>query len=141
MNNLFKWVLDRGFLILTPVFFLLGYLYSIIPNLSGIPLCGIKFLLHIDCPGCGLTTSVAALSHGHLMQSINAHPMGVVISAWFIYMFVRSAYIAIVRRPLARLLSPLGAEIVMHAFVVALIIQWVVKLVLHMGGHLTLSTL
>jgi hypothetical protein len=47
-------------------------------GLSGPP-CLWRTLLHIPCPGCGLTRSIKALWHGELIQSFRYHPLGIPI--------------------------------------------------------------
>jgi len=38
--------------------------------------CGSRWLLGIDCPGCGLTRSTVYLMHGHLAESLKMHRLG-----------------------------------------------------------------
>ena len=45
-------------------------------NLSGPP-CLWKTMLHVPCPGCGLTRSIRALWHGNLLLSFRYHPLGI----------------------------------------------------------------
>ena len=42
------------------------------------PPCPIYQLLHIQCPGCGATRSLAALLHGHLHEALGANALFVV---------------------------------------------------------------
>lgn len=44
----------------------------------GVPVafCLFKKLLAIPCPGCGITTSVAALIHGHWREALAANAAG-----------------------------------------------------------------
>jgi len=111
-----------------PVFFIAAYLYPLIPGVSRIPLCAARLFLSRDCPGCGLTRSFAALTHGHLRASVDFHPLGVVIALWFISLFMTTVYGALVQRPPASLLSQRSRDLVLGMFVGALLVQWIVKL-------------
>jgi len=42
----------------------------------GLEPCRFQAVTHIPCPGCGLTTSFAAMAHGHPLDAFAAHPMG-----------------------------------------------------------------
>lgn len=41
--------------------------------------CPVKFLLHHDCWGCGLTRAIAALSRLHFKQAFDLNPLIIVI--------------------------------------------------------------
>ena len=42
----------------------------------GLPPCGFEAMTHVPCPGCGLTTSFAAMAHLHVVEALRAHLMG-----------------------------------------------------------------
>jgi len=86
--------------------------------------------LGFDCPGCGLTRSFAAMAHGHLQKGIDMHPLGLVIAIWLLYLFVRALAIVATRRRLPEILTQEGRDLLVGAFVVALLVQWVAKLVI-----------
>ncbi len=45
----------------------LGYLRLVDPNQPGhYPLCPVKALFHVDCPGCGCLRGLHALTHGDI---------------------------------------------------------------------------
>jgi hypothetical protein len=47
--------------------------------------CPIKYVFHIDCPGCGLQRSIIALFKGNLMESLSLYPATIPIFALLIY--------------------------------------------------------
>lgn len=49
------------------------------------PLCLWKRLLNVDCPGCGLTRSFAALAHGHWLAAWSFNPAGWMFFAVCLY--------------------------------------------------------
>ena len=59
----------------------LGHLPSICPfyNLTGLP-----------CPGCGLTRAFVCLGHGQWRESLHWHPLGWLIYAVFLLLWLRS---------------------------------------------------
>jgi hypothetical protein len=67
-----------------PVAVVLSLAASITPNPSGIgthlalglPPCPMFSSLHVPCASCGLTSAVAALTHGDLLRSLAAQPLG-----------------------------------------------------------------
>lgn len=49
-----------------------GYVAAVDPNESGhYPLCPTRWLLHVDCPGCGLMRGTYALCHGDLSGALD----------------------------------------------------------------------
>ena len=55
--------------------FLISFVYVPDPE-PAVSLCVIKHFLGIPCPGCGLTHSFCALSHGHFLESFQWHALG-----------------------------------------------------------------
>ena len=53
---------------------------------GGLPitLCWFHAVTGLPCPGCGLTRSLASLSHGHLGDAFRYHPFGLVLYALFV---------------------------------------------------------
>ena len=41
---------------------------------SPVPLCLVKWLTGLDCPGCGMTRAFLLLGHGRLGDAVAAHP-------------------------------------------------------------------
>ncbi|NCO33000.1 MAG: DUF2752 domain-containing protein [Armatimonadetes bacterium] len=55
---------------------LLSFLLN--PDAVGVSLCPFKMMTSLPCPGCGLTRSLIALSHGSLSLSLRYHPFGII---------------------------------------------------------------
>jgi hypothetical protein len=122
--------ISRGWGVLAgvPALFLAAYLYPLFPKISGFQFCAVRRFLGVDCPGCGLTRSFAVLVRGHIRESVDLHPLGVVIALWLLYSFaVAASSAATGRRPRA-LLAQRERDILVYAFVAALVVQWAVKL-------------
>ena len=47
----------------------------LLPGHAGIP-CPLRTLTGVPCPLCGMTTSVEATVHGHLLEALGANPAG-----------------------------------------------------------------
>ena len=122
--------LSWGFLIGTPVFFLVAYILGGYPHLVDVPLCGVRMFIGIECPGCGMTHAMVALARGHLGRSISYHPMAVVLALWLVYQMGRALVTVVRTRPPRRLVSDGTRMVLCEAFVAALMVQWIVKLAL-----------
>lgn len=48
-------------------------------------ICPVKYFLHVDCPGCGLQRSCAALLKGDLLLSLTLHPATIPLVLFFAY--------------------------------------------------------
>jgi Protein of unknown function (DUF2752) len=62
----------------------------LLPGHAGLP-CPLRTLTGIPCPLCGMTTSVEAVTHGHLGAALQANPAGPLA--------VLAALTLVVRRP------------------------------------------
>lgn len=113
-----------------PALFLLAYLYPRIPVLNTAETCAVKGFLGFPCPGCGLTTAFVRLTHGDLVGSIDAHPLGLVIAGWLLYQLVRAVCAAIAGRWPKAILTQRQRDWLLCAFLAALFLQWIVRLVL-----------
>jgi hypothetical protein len=47
--------------------------------LIGIPICPMAFLLHVPCPGCGLTRATLRLLHGDIHGAMAFHPLALLM--------------------------------------------------------------
>ena len=118
-----------GVLLGVPAIFLFAYFYYRIPFASKASFCSVRHFLGVDCPGCGLTRSFAALMHGNIRESVDIHPLGIIIAAWLAYMFFRGIYACIAGRWPRSILTQGQRDIVVYAFLLGLIVQWIVRLV------------
>jgi len=69
----------------------------LLPGHAGLP-CPLRTLTGVPCPLCGMTTSVEATVHGHLLAALRANPAGPFA--------VLAALALIVRRPTGALRFP-----------------------------------
>jgi hypothetical protein len=111
-----------------PALFVFAYFYPRFPLFSKLTFCSVRHFLGFDCPGCGLTRSFAELAHLRIRESVDAHPLGVVIALWLLYMWGRAAYASIAGRWPRAILTQQQRDWLLGAFVVALFLQWLVKL-------------
>lgn len=40
----------------------------------GVPLCAVRALTGLDCPGCGMTRAFLLIAHGRLGEALALHP-------------------------------------------------------------------
>lgn len=77
------------FRIALPVFVLVAILTAgwwVTPDqVAPIPLCGFKYLLGIDCPGCGLTRSFLSLARGNIGAAVHYNAAGPLI---YLFLFL-----------------------------------------------------
>ncbi len=52
--------------------------------------CGMKFFLHLYCPGCGGTRSLDAFLHGDILNSIKYHPFFTYMALYFLSYYIPS---------------------------------------------------
>jgi hypothetical protein len=128
MERVVRFFEGWGVLMGVPALFVAAYVIPLIPALGRIQVCAVRGFLGCDCPGCGLIRSFSALVHGRIWQSIDFHPLGVVIAGWLVYLFARVAIGRVRGRPLPTLLGQGARDLVVFIFLAALAFQWAVKL-------------
>jgi hypothetical protein len=103
--------------------------------LSPIKVCLVAALLHVPCPGCGLTRAAIALVCGDFAGAFTLHPLSfalvpllAAVAAVHVVRYVRTGT-ALGASPLPR-----AAEIASGALVVLLIGVWVARLFGFFGG-------
>lgn len=123
-------ILIRGWGILlgVPALFVLGFYYLKIPVLGTMETCAVKHFLHFPCPGCGLTNSFISLTHGNIRQSIDAHPLGIVIALWLAYMAARVVAALIAGKWPKELLTQRQRDIIIYVFCAAMMVNWMLRL-------------
>lgn len=119
-----------GIIIGVPALFLSAYLYPTIPYISGIGLCSFRRLTGFFCPGCGLKSSFIALARFNLRESVDVHPLGIVIALWLIYMMMRQLWALIASRTPRELLTQRQRDWLIYAFLFALMSNWIFGLIL-----------
>jgi hypothetical protein len=133
----------KGWIVLlgVPALFFSAYVVGAWPPLKRLPLCAVKLFTGIDCPGCGLTRSIAYLTHGQVGRSIDMNPMGIVVALWLAYVLLRAAIGAFRGRQPAPLLRQKTRDRLFMVFVAALIGQWLVKMYFSLfTSHFSLYT-
>jgi len=104
--------------------------------LFGIPIpetCLSRKLFHSPCPGCGMTRSFVALTHGRFAESVAFHRLGIALYLFFVWQIIYRLYCIRTRcahrhHRLLRFQSMLGL-----GMVVALLLNWAVGL--GVGGN------
>lgn len=111
-----------------PALFIVAYIYGAIPSLGKLPLCGARYFLGFDCPGCGMTRAISALTHLNFRSSIDYHPLGIFVAVWLLYVFFRHIFWMISGRYPKELMSQRGRDILVYSFLFFLILSWLIKI-------------
>lgn len=91
--------------------------------LEAIPLCHIKLMIGINCPGCGLTRAFFYLFHGSIREAISMNALAPVLVLWFsIYALEHGLALKNGKRPLWH--SPEGNRLIGRLFLLLFIGQW-----------------
>lgn len=94
------------------------------------PVCYFRFLTGLPCPGCGLTRSLEALWHGHLLLSLRYHPLGMPVFSLCAWVLV----VALARR-LRPETTPLRIPLLSLPAVFAVFaVVWLVRLAFAWSG-------
>lgn len=118
-----------GILFGIPAIFLLAFIYPHIPHADSFEICAIRSFLQIDCPGCGLTRSFAAITHGLMRKSIDLHPLGIIVFSWLAYLWGRSFLAVVLGKNVPELLKQGQRDFLTGVFVIALFAHWIVKFI------------
>lgn len=54
----------------------------------GIEICPFHIVTGVICPACGLSRSISSLLHGAWWQSLQYHPLGILVTAWLVSLVV-----------------------------------------------------
>ena len=98
------------------------------PHGLGMSVCAFRNATGIPCPGCGMTRSFAALSHGQPGLAFEKHWVGPFMYALFAFYMVKWAIEVLLRRRiLARLEDRLRMP-VLWSILAAMLVTWVIRL-------------
>lgn len=98
------------------------------PSGLGVSTCAFRNTFGISCPGCGLTRSFAAISHGQPADALRAHPLGAVIYAGMAVYMAKWVAEALLRRRLLARLEDRARLPVLWGLVLAMIGVWLCRL-------------
>jgi len=92
------------------------------------PVCTMKRLLDVDCPGCGLTRSFVAMGHGQWQHAFGFNAAG---PLWFALIAAQIPWQLIQLRRIARGQKELDlgwfGQALLYSALAVLIVQWVVR--------------
>lgn len=100
------------------------------------PLCPMRHLFGVPCPGCGLTRATESLFRGEVAAALAFHPMVPIVLPVVAWMLIRVTLVSagILRSdsfdPLDRV-----PKAVWVGFVVVLLVVWIVRISGGLGGH------
>jgi hypothetical protein len=107
------------------------------PRGAGIPLCWIHGTLDVPCPGCGLMRSLSCAVRGLWMESLDRHPLGLVILALFLFTASQSLLPRSLRQRLLHFMDRRGRwfSTLYLAFVVLFVSFGALRALWHGAGH------
>ena len=108
------------------IVFALSFLMQ--PSGHGPSFCTFKNAFGIPCPGCGLTRSFIAISHGRFAAAFRMHLMGPFIYVGFALYMVKWAIESGLRRRLFAGIEDRLRLPVLWSFLAAMIAAWVLQL-------------
>jgi len=91
-----------------------------------LPPCLFLTITGLPCPFCGLTTSFALLTHGHLGHAFLANPSGPLL--YSIMLFLLITYIVLRLRGRENLLLDLTRRFPGKTLIIALAVMWIARL-------------
>jgi len=97
--------------------------------------CLTRVLLHMDCPGCGMTRSFVAMAHGEFRRAFALHRLGPFIFLFVLLQVPLRAY-AILRGGLPRWANqPRVSSYLLWISFIALWVNWVYNLITGAAFH------
>ena len=98
------------------------------PSGLGISVCAFKNAFGIPCPGCGLSRSFAALSHGQVWMAFSVHPLGPIIYAAFAFYMVKWIIEVVLRRRLLARTEDRLRIPVLWGLLLSMLCVWAIRL-------------
>lgn len=100
----------------------------------GLPPCRFEDFTHVPCPGCGLTTSFAAMAHGQVLTALRAHLMGPMLFLLTVALALGAPYAARRALPLAQPLAHRAALPVLSVTLAAGLVTFAIRLFHKLAG-------
>ncbi len=70
------------------------------------------------------------LSLGEFRRSVDFHPLGIITAGFLLWMFAETLISRVTKRRLSILKTSFARDLLLYAFLTALIAQWVLKLII-----------
>ncbi len=106
--------------------------FSFLPRWPLPETCPSRSLLHVECPGCGLTRSFVHLAHGDWQAAWAIHPVGILL-ALAVVLQIPYRIIAL-RSPTGAPLGTSFPKLFGTLLVVLLLVNWLAKLIARAVG-------
>ena len=94
----------------------------------GVSTCAFRNTFGIPCPGCGLTRSFIAVSHGDFAAAIRSHPLGIIIYCCMLIYMIKWATEALLRRRFLAQLEEKTSVPVLWTLIFGLVGVWLFRL-------------
>lgn len=100
-----------------------------------IKLCLVAALLHVPCPGCGLTRAAFAMARGDVSRAVAFHPLSIVVIPIVASILAVQAF-SYVRTGSAWSAGRIGkwTEVLLAATALLLVVVWIARLCGAFGG-------
>lgn len=95
----------------------------------GLPSCKLMDWTGVPCPGCGVTTSVAFASRGHVVDSLRTQPFGLVVALTIVALPAWALALHLSGQDLYRALQSRRTAKIGLVLAVLLGLAWIYKLV------------
>jgi hypothetical protein len=104
---------------------------------SPIPLCPLRRLLHVPCPGCGGTRAVFLALHGDIVGSIHVHPLALPAALWLVPTMIVMCTAIARGNPNARL--PVSLRRGWGLLLIAMFVLWIARFFGAWGGPVDIT--
>lgn len=106
----------------------LAYAFWIDPWQTPIQTCYFKTWTGWDCPSCGMSRSLHALTHGQWLRAVHFHWMGPVLFAMVIFMLLEVVLELTLRKKITVSSRWISAKKILFFFLVFWMVTWLVRL-------------